>query len=242
MESKDANQGPGADNDGQSQSPGSETGRDGPPQGERFRAARAGSRAVLGALLEECRNYLLLIANRELGDGIQAKVGASDLVQETFFEAQKIFDRFKGNSREELRLWLARILEFKIAQATRRYAGTEMRDVRREVPLDTMSQDLRPELSIESDSTRAPPEERDRKLVALRTAIERLPPAYRLAIEMRSFEKRPFAELAVKLERSTDAARRLWLRAVVRLRSELTGASTRGESHGSNHEQGPFDS
>jgi RNA polymerase sigma-70 factor (ECF subfamily) len=98
----------------------------------RFDAARAGSRTALGDLLEECRSYLLLIANRELGEGIQAKVGASDLVQETFVEAQKIFERFEGNSSQELRAWLVRILEFKLAQASRRFAGTEKRDVRRE--------------------------------------------------------------------------------------------------------------
>lgn len=209
---------------------------------ERFSAAQAGSKTAMGELLEECRNYLLLIANRDLSEVIRAKVGASDLVQETFVEAQKIFDRFEGNSSQELRLWLGRILEFKIAQATRRYVGTQMRAVRREVPLETLSQDVLADLLVASDSTRTPPQERDRKLVALQTAIERLSPAYRLAIEMRSFEKRPFAELAARLERSTEAARRLWLRAVVRLRTELTGTRPADRPSDREHEQRPIDS
>jgi RNA polymerase sigma-70 factor (ECF subfamily) len=196
----------------------------------RFSAARGGSRTALGALLDECRNYLLLIANRDLGEGIQGKVGASDLVQETFIEAQRIFERFEGTSSQELRAWLVRILEYKIAQATRRFVGTEKRDVRREVSLDTLTRDECPQEPIESVPAVTPLDERSAKWATLLAAVERLPPDYRLAIEIRSFAQRPFAELAATLGRSTEAARRLWLRAVVRLRNELAA---------NDHEQRP---
>ena len=107
-------------------------------------------------------------------------------------------------------------------QATRRFYGTEKRDVRRELPLENLSRDEWPYEPTDSASGSTPLAERSAKLAALQAAIERLPPAYRLAIEMRSFQKRPFAELAAKLDRSTEAVRRLWLRAVVRLREELS--------------------
>jgi RNA polymerase sigma-70 factor, ECF subfamily len=188
---------------------------------ELYSAARTGSKTALGQLLEECRNYLLLIANRELGEGVRAKLGASDLVQETFAEAQRIFDRFEGKSSQEMRAWLVGILEFKIAQATRRFAGTEKRDVRREISLETLSRDEWPQEPGGSALLGTPLSERAAKLAALQAAVERLPPDYRLAIEVRSYAQRPFAEVAAKLGRSTEAARRLWLRAVVRLRNEL---------------------
>jgi RNA polymerase sigma-70 factor (ECF subfamily) len=44
-------------------------------------AARAGSREALGEVLEACRGYLLLLAQEELDPALQAKGGASDLVQ-----------------------------------------------------------------------------------------------------------------------------------------------------------------
>ncbi len=45
---------------------------------------KAGSVEAIGEIeLEGCRSYLLLIANRELGDDLQAN-GALDPVQETF--------------------------------------------------------------------------------------------------------------------------------------------------------------
>ena len=79
-------------------------------------SARKGSSSALGTLFEECRKYLLLVANRQLGESIQAKVAASDLVQETFLQAQQVFGRFEGTNREELLAWLKRILDFKLAQ------------------------------------------------------------------------------------------------------------------------------
>ena len=78
-------------------------------------AARQGSSSAVGELFEECRNYLLWIANRRLDQSIQSKVGASDLVQETILQAHQIFDRFHGATRQELLAWLAQILELKCA-------------------------------------------------------------------------------------------------------------------------------
>ena len=66
--------------------------------GQQLAAAHSGSSAALGEVLESCRNYLLLVADMALKQGSQAKLGASDIVQETFLEAQRIFDRFEGRS------------------------------------------------------------------------------------------------------------------------------------------------
>src|SRR5262249_21485567 len=84
-------------------------------------AARQGSREALGRLLEACRDYLLLVANKELDPQLQPKGGASDLVQQTFLEAQRDFARFAGNSEEELLAWLRRLLLNNLGDFTRRY-------------------------------------------------------------------------------------------------------------------------
>jgi hypothetical protein len=44
--------------------------------------------------------YLGGIAARELGPDLRAKGGASDLVQQTFLEAQRDFAAFRGGSAE----------------------------------------------------------------------------------------------------------------------------------------------
>ena len=78
-------------------------------------AARAGSSEALGELLEAFRGYLLVIARAELAPDLQAKRGASDLVQDTFADAKRDFSQFVGNSEAELRAWLRRILLNRLA-------------------------------------------------------------------------------------------------------------------------------
>jgi len=183
-------------------------------------AARHGAQSAIGSILEECRNYLLLIANRELGQSIQAKIGASDLVQETFLQATQIFDRFEGTSRRELASWLGQILEHKLAQANRRILGTEKRDANREQPLPLASEfllDARLPRNPTPSEAVASQEERE----VLRLALLQLPAEYQLAIEMRGLKQQSFDELGKALNRSPDAARMIWARAIVRLRQEL---------------------
>src|SRR6516165_11883047 len=99
-------------------------------------AARAGSREALGAGLETCRRYLLLVADREIHPDLRAKGGASDLVQDTFLEAQRDFDQFHGASADELRAWLRRLLLNNVANFTRQYRERAKRDVGREISLE----------------------------------------------------------------------------------------------------------
>src|SRR6516162_6479595 len=102
----------------------------------RLAAARTGSSEALGQALQACRGYLLLLAKRELDPDLRAKGGASDLVQETFLEAQRDFAHFHGNSAEELRAWLRRLLLNNVANFTRQYRERAKRQVGREVSLE----------------------------------------------------------------------------------------------------------
>ena len=100
-------------------------------------AARRGSREALGQALEACRLYLLSIADRQLDEDLQAKGGASDLVQETFLEAQRDFEQFRGSSPDELRAWLRQVLLHNLGAFTRRFRTTSKRAVGLEVALQS---------------------------------------------------------------------------------------------------------
>lgn len=190
---------------------------------ERLSIARSGSVAALGEVFESCRNYLLLVANHKLGDDLQAKIGASDVVQETFVQAQQIFHRFEGNENEQLLAWLSQILEHKLAHARRQYTGTQKRNVGREVSLDgqlgavpaTTGEQLGRQSTPSSIATGK--EEQHR----LMSALERLPDDMRRAVELRSLERLSFADVGQQLERSAEAARKLWVRAICRLQQLL---------------------
>ena len=56
---------------------------------------------------------------------------------------------------------------------------------------------------------------------ALQAALERLPEDYRRVITLRYEQQLPFEEIGRLLQRSPDAARKLWARAVERLHEEL---------------------
>src|SRR3954462_11436676 len=94
--------------------------------------ARAGDAATLGQLLEVYRRYLTLLARVQIGQRLQGKVDAEDLVQETFLEAHRSFGRFRGESEPELIRWLRQILAANLTDLLRRYLGTQGRDVRLE--------------------------------------------------------------------------------------------------------------
>ena len=189
---------------------------------QRLAAARAGSREALGQALQACRGYLLLLAERELDPDLRAKGGASDLVQETFLEAQKDFAHFQGNSEDELRAWLRQILLHNLANFTRRYRATAKRRLRQEVALDTSGSSADREggllLDALSPSGVAMAEEQAQ---TLGRALERLPDDYRRIILLHYQEQRPLTEIAPLLNRSYDAVRSLWARAIRRLRQEM---------------------
>ena len=185
-------------------------------------AARAGSREALGQVLEACRAYLLHIANEGIGADLQAKEGASDLVQETFLEAHRDFARFQGDTEAELLAWLRCLLLNNMANFVRGYKATGKRQVGREVPLETGdSSKAGPTdfvVDMPSPSMEAMAHE---KAEALARALERLPEDYRRVINLRNQERREFDDIGRLMNRSTDAARRLWSRAIERLEQEL---------------------
>jgi RNA polymerase sigma-70 factor, ECF subfamily len=167
----------------------------------------------LGRLLEEFRPYLLAIANAELPQALAAKLGPSDVVQITLAKGQFQSDCFRGKSREELARWLRRILRNHLLNVTRAYTQ-EKRDVRREQW--TNSQIVHPRQLSPSDEVMA----QENRALLIR-ALDRLPEAYRRVIELRHHKNLSFAELGGRLNRSEEAARKLWTRAVRKLQQEL---------------------
>ena len=187
-------------------------------------AARAGSPEALGQALEACRGYLLLIARKELGADLQAKAGASDLVQQTFLEAQCAFARFQGNSVAELRAWLRRLLLNNLATFARDYRATAKRAVGREVALPGEGSSAGGGGVAGSGPTPSGLAMAQEQAEALQRALARLPDDYRQVLELRFQQQKSFEEIGRLLDRSPDAARKLWSRALQRLRQEWEAA------------------
>ncbi len=97
-------------------------------------AAKCGSRAALGGLLERFCARLTGRVRNLLGAKLALKIGESDVVQETLMAAAVKFPGFKGRTEKEFEHWLARIF-YQRAEDTRKYFHAAKRDVRREMPL-----------------------------------------------------------------------------------------------------------
>src|SRR4051794_30154338 len=142
-------------------------------------AARAGSRESLGLALDQCRLYLLEVAHQTLGPGLRVKGGASDLVQDTFLEAQEIFQRFEGASEAQLRAWLRCLLLHRAAKLGRRYRGTRKRQLSREIPLGGPGPTpVSPSQIAGVGPTPSVQLMADEQVQRLQAAIDRLPPDY----------------------------------------------------------------
>jgi RNA polymerase sigma-70 factor (ECF subfamily) len=177
-----------------------------------------------GRRLQGCRQYLLMMANEVIGPELRAKLGASDLVQDTFLEAQRHLHAFRGRTAAELRAWLRRILECRLANIRRSYLATERRTARREVAIETLLAGSTPGNGDALASPSPSPSNhavRSELTQALDQALARLPEHYRQAVAWRHQEQLSWDEIGRRMGCTADAARKVWSRAIQQLRQQL---------------------
>jgi RNA polymerase sigma-70 factor (ECF subfamily) len=181
---------------------------------------------ALGRRLESYRGYLTLLARTQIGRRLRGKVDPADVVQETFLHAVRDLTQFRGTSDQELAGWLRQILAARLADLVRRYCGTQGRDVHLERALqgelDQSSQVLDRGLAapLSSPSQQAARHER---AAWLAQALEQLPEDYREVLVLHHLEECDFPEVARRMGRSVEAVKKLWARALARLRRSAGG-------------------
>jgi RNA polymerase sigma-70 factor (ECF subfamily) len=182
-------------------------------------AARGGDRSALARALMSFRDYLLLVANERMGPTLKTKEGASDLVQETFLQAQQRISTYRGRSTNEWRSWLRSILVRELANKRRHFEATAKRTADREVPVSEWSR-VGAAATDETPSSELARRERE---AALFEAIARLPEHYQKVVIGHQRDRLTFAEIGQRRGVSAEAARKIWMRALGRLRKELDG-------------------
>jgi RNA polymerase sigma-70 factor (ECF subfamily) len=184
-------------------------------------AARRGSSEAMGKLAEACRAYLLLVANQEIGPGLRAKIGASDIVQEALIRAQRGISDFRGQAENDLLAWLRRILLNLLRNAQRDYQRAQRRSIAREESLDADDWPAARSGLADCRPTPRTAVAADEDAMMLRLALAGLPEDYRQVVVLRNWDRLSFEKIAVRMGRSAEAARKLWSRAIVRLQQEL---------------------
>lgn len=191
------------------------------PLDQLLAAALAGDEVSRSQIIDSCRAYLLAIAQSNLDDQLRAKLGSSDIVQETCMKANAAFNQFRGRTYPELLAWMRQTLVNDLVDVRRKYRAAQVRDVARESPLDAGTGTASPHNLVDPMLTPSSAADMQEQIDALRSALNHLSDEYRQVIIWRNWDRLSFAEIGERLNRSEDAARKLWSRAVAKLADYL---------------------
>jgi RNA polymerase sigma-70 factor (ECF subfamily) len=176
-----------------------------------------------GPDFERFRAYLDLLARMELSPRLQAKLGPSDIVQQTMLQAHRAWKDFRGTTEGELAAWLRKILARNLAHAGRDH-GRAKRDVARERSLEASlnQSSARLEALLAADqSSPSQKAERHERAVRLAEALKSLPEAQREAVELHYWQGWPLAQIGEHLGRSKPSVAGLLHRGIKRLKHLL---------------------
>jgi RNA polymerase sigma-70 factor (ECF subfamily) len=177
--------------------------------------------------LQQYRPYLYLLARSHIGTRHQAKIDASDIVQQTLLDAHQKQTQFRGGTEAEWMAWLKQILANNLADAVRGLARAK-RDVSRERSLDEQIGDSFSRVEGWLAASQPSPSQqavRSEELLCLAEVLTSLPQPQREAIVLHHLQGLPLADVAAQLEKTPAAVAGLLHRGLKRLRELMTNRS-----------------
>ncbi|QDV14720.1 RNA polymerase sigma factor [Rosistilla oblonga] len=160
---------------------------------------------------------LTTIARQSIARRWQSKVGASDIVQNTFLEASNTLSSFSGSSIAEFNQWLRAILAHNLQDSRRRFVVAQMRSVEREQPLDRLTGPLLIN-SEKSPVSVAVSNEFDRELHRVIGMLDQMD---QQILTLRYQQKLAFGEIGIRINMKEDTVRKRWGRILKFLQHKL---------------------
>lgn len=176
--------------------------------------------------LERFRAYLNLLARVHLNRRLNAKLSASDIVQETLLEAHRNAESFRGHTVAQQVAWLRKMLVHNAAKIGRDLRR-QKRDVGRERSLEAAMERSSVRLGDLLAAANSSPSEkafREERWLQVATAIDSLPDAQQEVILLHYLEDLSMAEVGERMGRTSTAAAGLLHRGLKRLREMLRAA------------------
>ena len=177
------------------------------------------------ALIAKYEPYLRMLARTQMRRAYQAKVGASDMVQQVMMQAVQGFDGFRGTTEAEFRGWLRQILAHHLCHLDRDL-HRDKRDIRREQSMEQKlaKSSMRLEGLLAGDGpTPSQNVAMSESVLRIADAIERLPETQRDAVRLHYLDGMKLSEVATALDKSTGAVAGLLHRGMKTLRTQLEG-------------------
>jgi RNA polymerase sigma-70 factor, ECF subfamily len=172
---------------------------------------------------ERYRAYLHLLARMQLGQQMQAKLDASDIVQQCLLEAHQKRNQFQGRTPQQYLAWLRRLLACTLTDALRTL-GRAKRDAGRERSLEAALEESAERLGnwlAAEQSSPSEQAERTEQIARLADALAALPEAQRTALVLRHCHGWPVTDISAHLERTPAAVAGLLKRGARQLRELL---------------------
>ena len=169
-------------------------------------AALDGQDEARGALLERLRPRILLWVASRMSPALRAKVEPDDVVQEVLLAVHKSLDGFDHRDQRSFFGWLFRIAENRIRDLVDHFGAQKRRP---------------PEPRTFSQTSPSSAARRREQVDRIAQAVEALPPDYREVIRLRRFQELDCPQVAEIMDRSENAVRVLYCRAVKALAQAL---------------------
>lgn len=190
-----------------------------------IRRIQAGDERAFTLLFDRYVDTLQKHARQWLPAKLQRKISVADILQETRLVVLRRCLDFEHKGDASVRNWLLKIVERKVREAVRTYKGTAKRAVEREV-----SRGHRADTANLPGKAPTPSEVASANELAdlARQAMQALPPDYREVLRLAREERLRLAEVAARMDRSREAIKKLYGRALSRFTEEFErrGGST----------------
>ena len=187
---------------------------------------RAGDKRALVDLFQRYRGRLKRMVELRMEWRLQARLDASDVLQEAFLDVASRLDEYLREPRLPPFLWLRLCVGEELVNLHRRHLGTKMRDAGREISLNRGGVPAASSAALASmllGKLTSPTQAavRAERIARLQDALNTLEPLDREVLALRHFEQLSRAETAQILEISEDAAAKRYIRALKRLKEIL---------------------
>ena len=189
--------------------------------------ARGGNRRALDSLLNRHRERLRRMVEVRLDTRLQARLDASDVVQEAYVEVAGRLEDYLRDPTLPFFLWLRLVVGERLMKLHRHHLGTQMRDAGREVSLYRGALPAASSAALAAqllDRHTSPTQAllRAERILRLQEALNTLEPIDREVLSLRHFEELTAAETARVLGIEESAAAKRYFRALKRLKEVLT--------------------
>lgn len=180
-----------------------------------IRRARDGSREALNVVFDRYGGRLHALIRARLGPHLRRRLESRDILQATLLKGFQDIDLFEDSGSGSLMAWLGTIAQNEIRDQAKFYRR-QKRDYARETGIDSKAD--RVAQTVHSEASRLQLRDDARRL---ERAMDALSDDHREVILLRSFEELTFPEVGKRLNRSPDACRMLYARAMAALTIEM---------------------